>query len=60
MAFKILVLEQSGNETELCRVGSNPEAVVQAALRKTIAVKTGRRWRRVPKYRGVRFVEAEE
>jgi hypothetical protein len=58
--FKILVLEQSGNENELCQVGSNPAAVVQAALRKTIAVQVGRRWKRVPMYRGARFVEVEE
>jgi hypothetical protein len=54
------VLEQSGNENELCQVGSNPAAVVQAALRKTIAVQVGRRWKRVPMYRGARFVEVEE
>jgi hypothetical protein len=51
MTFKILVLEQSGNETELCRVNNNPEAVV---------VQSGRKWRRVPMYRGARFVEVEE
>jgi hypothetical protein len=60
MTFKILVLEQSGNETELCRVSNNPEALVRAALRKAVAVQSGRRWKRVPMYRGARFVEVEE
>jgi hypothetical protein len=56
MTFKILVTEPSGNEVELCRVGSNPEAVAEAARRKTIRVKHTRRWWRVPKYHGVRVV----
>jgi hypothetical protein len=56
VTFKILFLEQSGNETELCRVSNNPEALVRAALRKAVAVQSGRRWKRVPMYRGARFV----
>jgi hypothetical protein len=60
MTFKILVLEQSGNETELCRVNNNPEALVQAARRKVVEVQSGRKWKRVPMYRGARFVEVEE
>jgi hypothetical protein len=60
MTFKILVLEQSGNETELCRVNNNPEALVRAALHKAVVVQSGRKWRRVPMYRGARFVEVEE
>jgi hypothetical protein len=56
MRYVIQVLEPSGNWTELCRVGSNPEAVAKAALVKTIKVKHTRRWWRVPKYRDVRVV----
>jgi hypothetical protein len=56
MTFAIIVTEPSGNEVELCRVGSNPEAVAEAARRKTIKVKHTRRWWRVPKYRDVRVV----
>jgi hypothetical protein len=56
MRYAIEVLEQSGNWTELCRVGSNPGAIAEAARAKTVKVKHTRRWWRVPKYHGVRVV----
>jgi hypothetical protein len=56
MTFAIMVTEPSGTEVELCRVGSNPEAVAEAARRKTIRVKHTRRWWRLPKYSDVRVV----
>ena len=50
----IVVTGLNGNKTELCRVGSNPEAVADAARRKTIPLG---RSRRVPLYRKVEVVE---
>ena len=41
--FAIVVTELSGNKTELCRVGSNPEAVAEAARRKTARLGRSRR-----------------
>ena len=41
--FAIVVTERSGNKTELCRVGSNPEAVAEGARRKTIRLGRSRR-----------------
>jgi hypothetical protein len=32
--YAIIVRELSGNETELCRVGTNPKAIAKAARRK--------------------------
>jgi hypothetical protein len=52
--FAIVVTELSGNKTELCRVGSNPEAVAEGARRKTIPLG---RSRRIPRYREVEVVE---
>jgi len=52
--FAIVVTELSGNKTELCRVGSNPEAVAEGARRKTILLG---RSRRTPLYRRVEVVE---
>jgi len=52
--FAIVVTELSGNKTELCRVGSNPEAVAEGARRKTIPLG---RSRRTPLYRKVEVVE---
>jgi len=43
--FAIVVTELSGNKTELCRVGSNPEAVAEGARRKTIPLGRSRRTR---------------
>jgi hypothetical protein len=57
MSYAILVVEQSGNEVELCRVGSNPEAVAKAACAKTYRVKHTRRWWKLPLYKSVRIVE---
>jgi hypothetical protein len=57
MKYKIEVLELSGNWTELCRTGGNPQAIAEAARHKTIKVKHTRRWWRIPKYRAVRIVE---
>jgi hypothetical protein len=56
MKYAIEVLEQSGRWTELCRVGSNPEAVAEAARGKTYRVKHARRWWRLPLYTDVRIV----
>ena len=55
--FAIIVTELSGNKTELCRVGSNPEAVAEGARRKTIRTNHTGRWRRIPLYRKVEVVE---
>jgi hypothetical protein len=52
--FAIIVTELSGNKTELCRVGSNPEAVAEGARRKTILLG---RSRRIRLYRRVEVVE---
>ena len=52
--FAIVVTELSGNKTELCRVGSNPEAVAEGARRKTTPLG---RSRRTPLYRKVEVVE---
>jgi len=52
--FAIIVTELSGNKTELCRVGSNPEAVAEAARRKTNPLG---RSRRTPLYSKVEVVE---
>jgi hypothetical protein len=68
MPYAIIVREQSGNETELCRVNSNPEAVAEGARRKAFRVKTFRtsRGRRtlqyidIPKYTSVRVKEIKE
>jgi hypothetical protein len=68
MKYAIIVREQSGNETELCRVNSNPEAVAEGARRKVFRVKSFRtsNGRRVPKfidlpkYAGVRIEEIKE
>jgi hypothetical protein len=57
MPYAILITHQSGRETELCRVGTNPEAVAEGARRKTYRVKHTRRWWRLPLYRNVRVVE---
>jgi hypothetical protein len=57
MRFAIIVTELSGNEVELCRVGTNPEAVAKAARAKTYRVKHTRRWWRLPLYKNVRIVE---
>ena len=43
--FAIVVTERSGNKTELCRVGSNPEAVAEGARRKTTPLGRSRRTR---------------
>jgi hypothetical protein len=52
--YAIVVTELSGNKTELCRVGSNPEAVAEGARRKTRLLG---RSRRVPRYLRVEVVE---
>ena len=52
--FAIVVTELSGNKTELCRVGSNPEAVAEGARRKTIPLG---RSKRTPLYLKVEVVE---
>ena len=52
--FAIVVTERSGNKIELCRVGSNPEAVAEGARRKTILLG---RSRRTPLYPKVEVVE---
>ena len=52
--FAIIVTELSGNKTELCHVGSSPEAVAEGARRKTILLG---RSRRIPLYRKVEVVE---
>ena len=53
--FAIVVTELSGNKTELCRVGSNPEAVAEGARRKRIRV--GKRTTK--QYLDVQIVELE-
>jgi hypothetical protein len=40
--YAIIVTEQNGHETELCRVTSNPEAVAEGARRKAFRVKVWR------------------
>jgi hypothetical protein len=60
MKYAIEVLELSGNWTELCRTGGNPQAIAKAARAKTIRVRHTRRWWRVPKYRDVRIVEIDD
>jgi hypothetical protein len=60
MPYAILVVEPSGNETELCRVGSNPEAIAEGARRVYDRVRHTRRWWRVPRYRSVRIVEVPD
>ena len=55
--FAIVVTELSGNKTELCRVRSNPEAVAEAARRKTISLG---RWRRSPLYTNVEVMELKQ
>jgi hypothetical protein len=68
MKYAIIVREQSGNETELCRVNSNPEAVAEGARRKVFRAKTfrtskGRRAPKfidLPKYASVRVEEIKE
>ena len=55
--FAIVVTEPSGNKTELCRVGSNPEAVAKGAREKTTRVKHGKRWKLIPRYLKVEVVE---
>jgi hypothetical protein len=57
MRFAIIVTELSDNEVELCRVGTNPEAVAKAARAKTYRVRHTRRWWRLPLYKNVRIVE---
>jgi hypothetical protein len=42
MKYAIIVREQNGNENELCRVGSNPEAVAKGARQKVFRIKTFR------------------
>jgi hypothetical protein len=43
--FSIVVTDAfTGCKTELCRVGSNPEAIAEGARNKNIQI--GRRWRR--------------
>ena len=54
--FAIVVTELSGNKTELCRVGSNPEAVAEGARRKTTPLG---RSRRTPLYLKVEVVEVK-
>jgi hypothetical protein len=52
--FAIVVTELSGNKTELCRVGSNPEAVVRGVQRLT----QGRgKWGQGPRYQHVEIRE---
>ena len=53
--FAIVVTELSGNKTELCRVGSIPEAVAEGARRKRIRV--GKRTTK--QYLDVQIVELE-
>jgi len=55
--FAIVVTEPSGNKTELCRVGSNPEAVAKGAREKPTRVKHGKRWKLIPRYLKVEVVE---
>jgi hypothetical protein len=52
--FAIIVTELSGNKPELCRVGSNPEAIAEGVRRKTILLG---RSRRIRLYRRVEVVE---
>jgi hypothetical protein len=60
MSFAILVIGQSGNEVELCRVSTNPKAVAAAAAAKTYRVRHTRRWWRLPLYKSVRIVEVDD
>jgi hypothetical protein len=56
MKYSILVRQYgSDRETELCRVGANPQAIVHAASRKTLS--TSRKTSTIPKYTTVRAVE---
>jgi len=52
-----MVIEPSGNEVELCRVGTNPQAIAKAALSMTARVKYGRKWHAIPRYCAVRIKE---
>jgi len=55
--FSIIVTDAlSGWKTELCRVGSNPEAIAEAARGKTIRI--GKRKRR--RYCAVEIVKSRE
>jgi hypothetical protein len=56
MKYSILVRQYgSDRETELCRVGANPQAIVEAASRKTLSTS----WKAgsIPQYTTVRAVE---
>lgn len=60
MSYKIFVQEHSSDqEIELCRVGSNPDAIIEGLRKKTLMVDTGRSNRRtkMPKYTSVRAEE---
>ena len=57
MKYAIMVIDaRTGNKLELCRVGSNPEAVAEGARRKTY--KLGKRTPRL--YSTVEVVELTE
>jgi hypothetical protein len=60
MKYAILVIGQSGNEVELCRVDTNPQAVAKAAAAKTYRVRHTRRWWKLPLYKSVRIVEIDD
>lgn len=59
MTYSIRVRERDGkSEVELCRVESNPDAVVKAAQQKRLLIDTGRsRKVSVAKYEYVHVVE---
>jgi hypothetical protein len=55
MKYSILVRQYgSDRETELCRVGANPEVIVEAASRKTLSTSKASI---IPQYTTVRAVE---
>jgi hypothetical protein len=57
MSFAIVITDaRTGNKLELCRVGTNPEPVAQAARAKTYAL--GKRKLRL--YCNVEIVEVQE
>jgi hypothetical protein len=55
MNYSIIVKEPRGKEVELCRVGSNPEAIAEAARGRSFRI--GKRT--VRRYVSVRIVEIE-
>jgi hypothetical protein len=57
MPYAIMVTWPNGNETELCRVNSNPEAVAEGARRKVTKIK---HWRTVNGRRQPRYIDVPQ